>query len=80
MRTVKRHFLMEKNWQGINHSAWMEELPSAGDAVHRIKIDEVAGYVITTSRNGGLVVADLHHNQALWSLPKVYTISIHCDT
>ncbi|PPQ66349.1 hypothetical protein CVT24_007186 [Panaeolus cyanescens] len=37
--------------------------------VHRIKVDEKAGYLINTSQIGGLAVTDLETDEILWSLP-----------
>ena len=39
--------------------------------VHRIKVDEKVGLVMTTSSVGGLVVRDLESDEVLWELPKV---------
>ena len=39
--------------------------------VHRIKVDEDVGIVITTHADGGLVVRDLELNEVLWGLPRV---------
>ncbi len=39
--------------------------------VHRIKVDENVGLVMTTSSVGGLVVRDLESDKVLWELPKV---------
>jgi len=39
--------------------------------VRDIKVDEMAGYLISTSPKGGLYVTDLDTNQELWSLPGV---------
>ncbi|TEB26672.1 hypothetical protein FA13DRAFT_1816688 [Coprinellus micaceus] len=40
--------------------------------VHRIKIDERNGFMLTTHRDGGLVVADIQTKEILWCLPKNY--------
>lgn len=48
----------------------MKEFLSPGNAVHRIKIDDQAGYIITTAGHGGVVVADLYEDEVLWSLPE----------
>jgi hypothetical protein len=39
--------------------------------VHRIKVDEKAGIILTTSHVGGLLVRDLESNEVLWELPVV---------
>jgi hypothetical protein len=61
----------------IDH-AWSARVPSTitthhatGDSVHRIKVDEKAGYILTTNFDGGLTVTDLNEDVVLWSLPKV---------
>ncbi|TFY75651.1 hypothetical protein EWM64_g8361 [Hericium alpestre] len=43
---------------------------SAGDNVHRIKVDEKEEICITTHSNGGLIVSQLLPDRVLWSLPK----------
>jgi len=40
--------------------------------VHRIKVDEEAGYVINTFAAGGLVVSDIHDHRILWALDEVF--------
>lgn len=44
--------------------------------VHRIKIDEKAGLIMTTSAVGGLVVRDLESDKVLWELPVVRLASM----
>ncbi|KAF9482975.1 hypothetical protein BDN70DRAFT_892163 [Pholiota conissans] len=43
--------------------------------VHRIKVDENAGLVMTTTAVGGLVVRDLETDEVLWELPMWYVPS-----
>ncbi|KAJ3533967.1 hypothetical protein NMY22_g7118 [Coprinellus aureogranulatus] len=38
--------------------------------VHRIKVDERNGFVLTTHTDGGLVVTDISTKEILWCLPK----------
>ncbi|KAH6901123.1 hypothetical protein BKA70DRAFT_710389 [Coprinopsis sp. MPI-PUGE-AT-0042] len=38
--------------------------------VHRIKVDELNGFFITTTRTGGLIVSDITTGKTLWNLPK----------
>uniref|UniRef100_D8PV87 F-box domain-containing protein n=1 Tax=Schizophyllum commune (strain H4-8 / FGSC 9210) TaxID=578458 RepID=D8PV87_SCHCM len=45
---------------------------ATGTRVHRIKVDELYGYVITTSADGGLQVTDIVEDEVLWALPKTY--------
>ncbi|KAH6911204.1 hypothetical protein BKA70DRAFT_1560335 [Coprinopsis sp. MPI-PUGE-AT-0042] len=40
--------------------------------VHRIKVDELNGFFITTSRTGGLIVSDIDTGKTLWNLPNIY--------
>lgn len=42
-----------------------------GRRVHRIKVDEKAGIILTTSQLGGLVVRDIESDEVLWELPVV---------
>lgn len=51
---------------------------ATGTRVHRIKVDELYGYVITTSADGGLQVTDIAEDEVLWALPKVRRIG-HLD-
>jgi len=48
-----------------------ESFIPSGANVHRIKVDERSGFVITTTRNGGLVVRDIETGEMLWCLPAV---------
>ena len=41
------------------------------DMVHRFKIDEEQGTVISTHMSGGLSVASIVDDTILWALPKV---------
>ena len=41
--------------------------------MHRIKVDEKAGIILTTSQVGGLLVRDLESDEVLWELPVVRT-------
>ncbi|KAK0195110.1 hypothetical protein F5146DRAFT_974519 [Armillaria mellea] len=73
----------------IKH-AWKGKSPSSArrlayaslhkQDVHRIKVDEWAGIIITTYRKGGLAVADIATNRILWSLPTSHVIPhAHCE-
>ncbi|KAK0505071.1 hypothetical protein EDD18DRAFT_1316224, partial [Armillaria luteobubalina] len=70
--------------------AWMGKSPSSArrlayaslhkQDVHRMKVDEWAGIIITTYRMGGLAVADIATNRILWSLPASHVIPhAHCE-
>ena len=39
--------------------------------MHRIKVDEDIGIVITTHKTGGLNVRDIETDELLWALPPV---------
>jgi hypothetical protein len=47
------------------------EYRATGTNVHSFKVDDRAGYIISTLNDGGLRVADLMKNEVLWSLPEV---------
>jgi hypothetical protein len=70
-RSGQRRLQVNRSWSGKGPST-VTEHPATGIVVHRIKVDEKAGYIITTSKShqGGLVVSDLARNQVLWSLPQ----------
>lgn len=68
--TGRRRFTLETNWLGRG-SAWCKEFAGDHDDVHRIKIDEERGIVITTHQDGGLNVRDLDTDEILWALPRV---------
>ena len=61
---------MEANWLGRGTS-WCIELAGDHADVHRIKVDEERGLVITTHRDGGLNVRDMDTDEILWGLPRV---------
>ncbi|KDQ52898.1 hypothetical protein JAAARDRAFT_446095 [Jaapia argillacea MUCL 33604] len=75
----KRRLLTEKRWMGKS-PALVKTFISPGADVHRIKVDEKAGFAITTSAQGGLVVTDLVADRILWSLPVEYVRPYaHCE-
>lgn len=61
---------IQKSWRG-EAASFVTSHRCAGDNVHRVKVDEQRGFIVTTSWNGGLVVADLSDDKVLWSLPEV---------
>ncbi|KAJ3715067.1 hypothetical protein EV361DRAFT_945935 [Lentinula raphanica] len=67
----QRRVHIDKSWAGKASSHYVS-YPSSGSTVHRIKIDEKAGFIITSFRDGGLRVSDLTSDKVLWSLPKTY--------
>ncbi|KAF5376923.1 hypothetical protein D9615_007333 [Tricholomella constricta] len=75
----RKRYCIEQSWSGRAPSA-VTPHPSAGKFVHRIKVDEKAGYILTTSSVGGLSVTDLHGDQELWSLPDHHVRPYaHCE-
>ena len=44
--------------------------------VHRIKVDEAHGILITTHEYGGLTVFDLDSTEVLWKLPSVRIVAL----
>ena len=64
-----RRHLIEKAWLGQGPSK-IRKYTATGQAVHRIKVDERAGFITTTSQQGGLDVTDLEANELLQYLPK----------
>ncbi|KAE9407968.1 hypothetical protein BT96DRAFT_986195 [Gymnopus androsaceus JB14] len=65
------HVHVDRAWAGKASSRYIS-YSSSGFAVHRHKVDEKAGIIITSFRHGGLVVTDLLENEILWSLPDNY--------
>ncbi|KAJ4490203.1 hypothetical protein J3R30DRAFT_3276999 [Lentinula aciculospora] len=62
---------ISKSWAGKASSHYVS-YASSGSTVHRIKVDEQAGIIMTSSRDGGLLVSDLTDDRVLWSLQKTY--------
>jgi hypothetical protein len=81
----RRRKLVEHSWAGHAPSSVLPsprspDLPVANVhqnnhryRVHRIKVDEKAGIILTTSQVGGLLVRDLESDEVLWELPGVRT-------
>ena len=80
----RRRFQLEKSWGGKAPSK-LVSYPATGNIVHRIKVDEKNGLIITSTgfsetpeeRTGpALIVSDMKHpDKVLWSLPSVSTPS-----
>ncbi|KIM47186.1 hypothetical protein M413DRAFT_440688 [Hebeloma cylindrosporum] len=77
----RRRKLVEQSWAGHAPSSLLPS-PRSPDPplanvnqnthryrVHRIKVDEKAGIILTTSQVGGLLVRDLESDEVLWELP-----------
>ncbi|KIJ66601.1 hypothetical protein HYDPIDRAFT_166773 [Hydnomerulius pinastri MD-312] len=75
----QRQLQIERGWRGKAPST-VKELTSTGTAVHRIKVDDEHGHVITTCQTGGLFVTDLKDNRVLWALPSSHVVDYaHCE-
>ena len=69
----RKRIQIQHNWKGKGPS-FLTEHKSTSQwpyMVHRIKVDELAGYIMTTFDKGGLLVTDLNEDVLLWSLPQV---------
>ena len=67
----QRRLQIQYSWLGKAPSRIVQHRTSPNRRVHRIKVDESAGFIITTSRRGGLAVTDINTDELLWSLPEV---------
>ncbi|PCH36636.1 hypothetical protein WOLCODRAFT_108951 [Wolfiporia cocos MD-104 SS10] len=65
------YFQLHRNWAGQGLVTTDTYLESQRD-VHRLKVDEDRGLLITTHGNGGLNVVDMQTGERLWGLPKSY--------
>jgi hypothetical protein len=65
-------FCQEAKWGGLDAGdiSWSALSKDHYD-VHRIKVDEELGIVITTHKDGGINVRDLDTDELLWALPRV---------
>ena len=63
-------FQLNRNWAGKG-SAVFRMSSESGPCVHRIKVDEKAGFLITSHMIGGIKVVDLESDTLLWHLPEV---------
>lgn len=66
----RKRYAIEQSWSG-KRPIEIATINGGGNFVHRIKVDEMAGYILTTSSAGGLFVTDLATDEVLWSLPSV---------
>ncbi|KAI5832332.1 hypothetical protein K523DRAFT_298387 [Schizophyllum commune Tattone D] len=67
----RRRVDIRRSWRG-RAPAKSSVYTATGTRVHRIKVDELYGYVITTSADGGLQVTDIVEDEVLWALPKTH--------
>ncbi|KAF8797521.1 hypothetical protein BYT27DRAFT_7344147 [Phlegmacium glaucopus] len=71
----RKRLQIQRNWKGQGPSIVVEHKSTSLEwthMVHRIKVDELAGYIMTTSHQGGILVTDLNEDRALWALPPWY--------
>jgi hypothetical protein len=66
----RRRYDIDRSWSAKGPST-IHPYTAPGSSVHRIKVDEKAGYILTTTSDGSLTVTDLEENAVLWSLPRV---------
>ncbi|KAF8799147.1 hypothetical protein BYT27DRAFT_7176632 [Phlegmacium glaucopus] len=69
----RKRLEIQRNWKGQGPSIVVEHKSTSLESTHRIKVDELAGYIITTFRQGGILVTDLNQDRILWALPSRYT-------
>ncbi|KZT05451.1 uncharacterized protein LAESUDRAFT_743961 [Laetiporus sulphureus 93-53] len=62
---------LDRNWAGLGTVATKLYCNSNSD-VHRIKIDEARGLLITSHRKGGIMITDLQTDELLWGLSVTY--------
>ncbi|KAI0918988.1 hypothetical protein AcV5_002021 [Taiwanofungus camphoratus] len=75
----QRRFQMDRNWVGQGSTSTRIYCSGFHD-VHRIKVDEAAGLVITTHQQGGLRVTDMKTDELLWELSPLYVRPYaHCE-
>ena len=70
----RKRIQIQLNWKGKGPSNLrVTEYKSTSSwyyRVYQIKVDELAGYIMMTFHEGGLLVADLNEDRILWSLPQ----------
>jgi len=70
----RKRLEIQRNWKGDGPSVVVEHKSTSlewSHVVHRIKVDELAGYIMTTSNQGGILVTGLDEDRILWALPSV---------
>ncbi|KAF8956222.1 hypothetical protein BDZ97DRAFT_1852767 [Flammula alnicola] len=81
----RKRKMIQRSWAGLAPSSILPSprtLPSPIPSnlpgnnphrrIHRIKVDEKAGIIMTTTGVGGLMVRDLETDEVLWELPRWY--------
>ena len=73
MVSGRKRIQIQRNWKGKGPSILTEHKSTSqwSHMLHRIKVDELAGYIMMTFDRGGLLVTDLNEDFILWSLPQV---------
>ncbi|KAH9889520.1 hypothetical protein C8Q73DRAFT_793718 [Cubamyces lactineus] len=75
----RKYFQLQKNWAGEG-SASAKYYGGKPFDIHRIKVDEEYGLVITTHNFGGLTVFDMDTTEVLWELSAGYVRRYaHCE-
>ncbi|KAI0827874.1 hypothetical protein BC628DRAFT_1317525 [Trametes gibbosa] len=75
----RKYFQLQRNWAGRGH-ATVKTYGAYPYDVHRIKVDEKLGLVITTHELGGLTVFDMATAEVLWRLGTRYVRRYaHCE-
>ena len=74
----RKRIQIQRNWKGKGPSILTEHKSTSSSLymVHRIKVDEQAGYIMMTFDKGSLLLVDLNEDRILWSLPQVCSNSI----
>ncbi|KAI0365572.1 hypothetical protein BV20DRAFT_1038856 [Pilatotrama ljubarskyi] len=76
----RKYFQLQKNWTGAGVGGTPEFYGGHPYDVHRIKVDEKHGLVITTHEFGGLTVFDMETTEVLWRLGTGYVRRYaHCE-
>ncbi|KAF6755748.1 hypothetical protein DFP72DRAFT_896346 [Ephemerocybe angulata] len=55
-----------------NVAEFIESLIPSPKDIHRFKVDERNGFMVSTQRSGGLIVTDIAGKEMLWCLPQSY--------
>ncbi|EMD33102.1 hypothetical protein CERSUDRAFT_118157 [Gelatoporia subvermispora B] len=74
----RRCLQLHRNWLGHGYASIGAYTTT--DFVHRIKVDEEVGILVTTNSFGGLTVSDANTDEVLWSLAESYVREYaHCE-
>ncbi|KAI0359683.1 hypothetical protein OH77DRAFT_1518061 [Trametes cingulata] len=76
----QKYFQLQKNWTGAGVGGTPKFYGGHPYDIHRIKVDEKHGLVITTHEFGGLTVFDMDTSEVLWRLSTGYVRRYaHCE-